>query len=263
MTLALSVDKIADSIHCKILLVDGSSPGSEIAPPTIQADSAKASNNEAGRATLLRSQHIGLFGDTIFGFMRLAFALFALLATISLHWFDVYQKQQMNRFFHTVYVQGEPHVDVDLDGLEKARPKLEAYEIAMLLNAPSGAFFFPIEVATVTAAARFHDRSAFHERILWEFGLFGILVWYAAGKFIGDVRLACVRHPDIDLRWYDWTFSALCLVSGFILASIGSEPDDFRVHISYAYSGFAWLLLGAISLVFRFFQWRILRQAQS
>lgn len=194
--------------------------------------------------------------------MRRILALFALLATFAIHWLDLYQRQQLSRYFHRTYVDGRIGIDMDWDAIEKAKPKVEPYEISMLLNAPAGALFLPVELATWgISAERLRDINAFHNRILWEFGLFGILVWYAAGKFIDDVRATFATDPEINLRWYDWIFSLLSLATGFIVFSIGREETDFHAHVSYVYAGIAWMLLGMICVVFRTFQWRSLRSA--
>lgn len=187
--------------------------------------------------------------------MRRILTVFALAAFFALYGLDLYEERRVSKFVHAVYVDGQVKYDLDLDGLEKSKPKLEAYELAMLLNAPSGALVLPIELATWgTTTERFHDVNAFHKRILWQFGLFGILVWNAAGKFLDDTRTAFSKHPDVSLRWYDWMFSILCLGSGFVLSGLGIEESE--IHVAYFYSGIAWMLLGAISITFRIFQWR-------
>ena len=193
--------------------------------------------------------------------MRRALAFFALLATLGLHWLDVYQKQRMSVYFHPVYVDGQMRFTVDVDGFEKAQPKADAYVIAMMLNAPSGALVLPIVLATSgTDAIPPKDLDAFHTRILWEFGLFGILVWYAAGTFIDDMRLTFSADPEINLRWYDWIFSVLCLASGFILIAGGWGEADLHTRVACVSVGLAWMLLGTTSILFRLFQWRSLRR---
>jgi hypothetical protein len=169
----------------------------------------------------------------------------------------------MSMYSHPVYVDGQMKFAVDLEGFEKALPKVEAYDISMLLNAPSGALVLPIVLATSgTDAVPAKDLDAFHTQMLWEFGLFGILVWYAAGKFIDDLRLTFSSDPEINLRWYDWTFSVLCLAGGFVVFGIGLWAEtDFLARVSCVSVGAAWLLLGTTSILFRLFQWRSLRRA--
>lgn len=194
--------------------------------------------------------------------MRRILALFALLATFAVQWLEVYQKQQMTKYFHSVYVDGRMGVNVDFDALEKAEPKVKPYEISMLLNAPAGALFLPVELAAWgRGPERLRDIDAFHNRVLWEFGLFGIPIWYAVGKFIDDTRATFTLYPDVEFRWYDWTVSLLCLASGFVVFSMGREEADFHAPVCYIYAGIGWMFLGTISLLFRIFQWRSLRRA--
>lgn len=91
--------------------------------------------------------------------------------------------------------------------------------------------------------------------------IFGMLFWWAAGRAVEALLALKYRQCKPQINWFETIVSGLIMSGGVFLFAGGVIEGFFIDHeinsLHIAAAGGLWTLLGALSVIARFRQWRL------
>lgn len=153
------------------------------------------------------------------------------------------------RYYHT------PTQLLRLRGVEvEARAGTPPSIVATAVNLPAGVLALPIETALGIDSLR----STYYEVFrVAGFSLFGVIFWFAAGRFIDDVIAWQSVRSGSRWRLSDCMMAALIAAEGtLVLIAFTMERSRGGSDLWLVVAATCWALLGYSALLFRIVQFR-------